>query len=170
MNRVSDGPDDVRQPGPDRPVAVTTGLGPKDCEALARLHALSFETSWDAIFLANLLSQEGVFALGRADAGFIVLRIVADEAEILTLATEPGLRRRGLGRQLVEAAALMAQRAGIGRLFLEVAQDNEAALALYRRCGFLKVGHRRGYYRRPTGLEVDAEVLALEFNGHLPTA
>lgn len=145
-------------------------LGPSDSQALAGIHALSFETAWNETALYDLLSQDGVFALGLAGAGFIVFRVVADEAEILTLATEPGHRRQGLGRQLVEAGTILARQAGVRRFFLEVAQDNEAALALYARCGFSQVGHRRGYYRRATGTEVDAQVLALELNGHLPTA
>ena len=149
-------------------VSVTT-LGPPDSAVLARLHALSFATPWSETALCDLLSQSGVSGLGLDGAGFLVFRIVADEAEILTLATEPGQRRRGLGRRLVEAAALKARQSGADRIFLEVAEDNEAALALYARCGFLQVGHRRGYYRRATGTEVDARVLALELNGHLPT-
>lgn len=159
--------------GNARGVGVATGiraLGPPDSEALARLHALSFEAPWDAMSLGDLMVQAGVHALGLPGAGFIVIRIVADEAEILTLATEPGLRRRGLGRQLVEAGAGLARQAGAARIFLEVAEDNEAALALYARCGFLSVGERRAYYRRATGIGVDAKVLALELNGHLPTA
>lgn len=172
------GTDSVGRPGAGGPGMAETGrllagivpLAAHDSDALALLHALSFETPWDATSLHDFLMQAGVFGLGLPDAGFILCRIVADEAEILTLATEPGLRRRGLGRHLVEAAASVAREAGAGRLFLEVGQDNEAALALYARCGFSKVGHRRGYYRRATGLEVDAQVLSLELHRHLPTA
>lgn len=147
-------------------IAVFT---PEEAGGLAVLHAAAFDEPWGATALRDLMSQPGGFALGRAGEGFILCRVVADEAEILTLATSPDRRRRGLGRRLVEAAAGTAGRMGATRLFLEVAEDNAAARALYDRTGFVEVGRRRGYYARPGGPSVDALVLAFEINGRLPT-
>ncbi|MBU2208038.1 MAG: GNAT family N-acetyltransferase, partial [Alphaproteobacteria bacterium] len=67
---------------------------------LADVHAEAFPAPWDAAALEALLDQDGVFALEDPD-GFILLRAVADEAEILTLAVRPAARRRGLGARLV---------------------------------------------------------------------
>ena len=73
-------------------------------------------------------------------------RAVADEAEILTLAVTPLVRRNGAGRALVEAAAAIAAARGADSLFLEVAATNAAALGLYAASGFETAGLRRAYY------------------------
>ena len=103
-------------------------------ERLAGIHAAAFPAPWDATALAGLLTQAGVFAVEQPD-GFILLRTVADEAEILTLAVHPKARRRGLGARLVREGVAGAAAQGATRLFLEVADDNAAALALYARAG-----------------------------------
>jgi len=132
-------------------------------ETLADLHAAAFAAPWTAGTFAELLVQPGVFA-ETADDGFILIRVVADEAEILTLAVRPEARRRGLGARLAAAAAARAAALGAERLFLEVAQDNAAARGLYARSGFVEVGRRRGYYARPGAAAVDALTLALNLS------
>ncbi len=141
-----------------------------DAPLLATLHAPSFpEEPWPADAFAALLDSPGVFGLiGFADSspdrpdrarGFIVCRMAADEGEILTLAVLPGHRRAGLGGRLLAGALARSAAWGTGTFFLEVAEDNPAALALYRGAGFEPVGRRPGYYRRDTG-RVAALVLA----------
>ena len=127
---------------------------------MAEVHAAAFARPWDAAAFSALVDQPGVLALGDED-GFILIRTVADEAEILTLAVIPESRRRGLGRVLVQAAAAKARAAGATRLFLEVAEDNTAATALYRQAGFIQVGKRTGYYPREDGVDAAALLLAL---------
>jgi ribosomal-protein-alanine N-acetyltransferase len=136
-------------------------------ETLAALHAEAFETPWDAAALSALLASPGVFAVEQPD-GFILIRVVADEAEILTLAVRPVARRSGLGARLVEAAVVRAAALGAERMFLEVAEDNVAARALYARAGFHEAGRRRGYYSRNDGSREDALVLALNLTATLP--
>ena len=136
-------------------------------EALAALHAEAFETPWDAASLTALLDSPGVFAVEQPD-GFILIRVVADEAEILTLAVRPAARRSGLGGRRVEAAVVRAAALGAERMFLEVAEDNVAARALYARSGFVEAGRRRGYYARSDGSREDALILALNFAATLP--
>ena len=129
-----------------------------DSSTLARLHAEAFAEPWSEAALAGLATSSGAFALA-ADDGFILVRALAGEAEILTLAVRPAARRRGLGRTLVQAAAAAARQAGAESLFLEVAADNAAALALYADCGFEPVGRRNAYYRRRDEPAMDALVL-----------
>jgi ribosomal-protein-alanine N-acetyltransferase len=136
-------------------------------ERLAGIHAAAFPAPWDAAALAGLLTQAGVFAVEQPD-GFILLRTVADEAEILTLAVHPKARRRGLGARLVREGVADAAARGASRLFLEVADDNAAALALYARAGFSEAGRRPGYYARPDGGRQDALILALNLPVKLP--
>lgn len=127
-------------------------------DALAALHAEAFSAPWDARAFADLLAQPGVLLRIEAD-GFILIRVVLDEAEILTLAVRPGARRQGLGRRLVERACVAAKDAGAETLFLEVAEDNAAARALYARAGFVEIGRRKAYYAGPDGRRIDALVL-----------
>jgi len=104
------------------------------------------------------------------DDGFILVRTILDEAEILTLAVRPSGRRNGMGARLVRAAVHRARSMGAERLFLEVAEDNVVARALYAGCGFRTTGRRRGYYARPDGVGVDALLLVLNLDGRLPSA
>lgn len=124
---------------------------------LALIHVAAFPPGqqWGADAIALQLGLPGAFGLVSAAGGFILARVAADEAEILTLAVAPAARRRGLGRALVGAALAGAAARGAASLFLEVAETNVPALALYAQCGFGAVGRRRGYY----GGSVDALVL-----------
>lgn len=118
-----------------------------DAPALAALHAAAFPpgAAWSAETIATLLGMEGVVGL-IAPGGFILARRVLDEAEILTLAVHPDHRRQGLGEALVETAAVVTAASGARVMFLEVAEDNPPAMALYAKAGFGKAGRRRDYY------------------------
>jgi ribosomal-protein-alanine N-acetyltransferase len=130
--------------------------------ALAALHARAFTTPrpWSEPELAALLADPLVFLLVEGDAGFLLGRAVAGEAELLTIAVAPEARRLGLGRKLVSRFIYQARLRGAESAFLEVAEDNAAARGLYLAAGFAEAGRRRGYYRTPEGQAVDALVLA----------
>ena len=137
---------------------------PGDGAALAELHRQSFDSPWDEAAFEDLLLQQGVVGIRHPD-GFILARVILDEAEILTLAVNPVARRSGLGLRLVEAAAQFASRIQALRLFLEVAEDNAAARALYAKAGFTPEGRRKAYYARSGSLPVDALLLSLNLAG-----
>ncbi len=145
-----------------------TQASPAAAELLAAIHGEAFDDPWDAAAFAALLGSEGVVALvaGEAEAptGLVVVRAVADEAEILTLAVLPAARRQGVGAALMRAAREAAAARGARRLFLEVAEDNAAAASLYERLGFVDVGRRRGYYPRPGAAAAAARVLSLDMD------
>lgn len=134
-----------------------------DLANLAAIHAESFDAPWSAQALAELLATPGTFAF-YLEGGFIVVRIGADEAEILTLAVSRAKRRRGIGANLVRSAAVHAAQHGAQRLFLEVAAANKAAQGLYCGLGFHEVGRRRDYYALGAGKFDDALIL----RGNLP--
>ena len=149
--------------------SLSLSVGEADAEALAALHAEAFDAPWNAAAFSALLDQPGVFAV-RETGGFLLCRVVLDEAEILTLAVRPQDRRAGLASRLTRVAAGLAAQGGAERLFLEVAEDNAAARALYGRLGFVQTGRRRGYYARTEGSPADALLLVLNLAGRLPTA
>lgn len=136
-------------------------------ERLAALHATAFDAPWTAAAFADLLDQPGVFAVEGPD-GFILMRTVVDEAEILTLAVHPDARGSGQGTRLVLEGVAAAAARGAERAFLEVAEDNAAARAVYVRTGFVEAGRRAAYYSRPDGSRADALLLALNLPRRLP--
>lgn len=135
---------------------MTVNLMPNlitDTKLMAELHALSLPRPWAAVSFAKLCAEQGVVALASSPTspnaphdGFILLRLVADEAEILTLAIRPESRRQGLGRALIRDALAHSRQNGIKTLHLEVAADNTPAQRLYQACGFTQTGKRQAYY------------------------
>jgi [ribosomal protein S18]-alanine N-acetyltransferase len=126
---------------------MIAAVGAEAAATLAALHARAFPRGWSAAELVKLLENPAAFALAdRQGQGFVLAWVVADEAEILTLAVAPEARRRGLGAALVREAARLAQARGAAALHLEVAEDNLAARALYAKLGFAEAGRRLGYY------------------------
>jgi ribosomal-protein-alanine N-acetyltransferase len=129
---------------------------------LADLHKLCFFDPWDAEAIARLSGGSG-FALLHGmlsrPEGFVIARVAADEAEILTIATHPEMRRRGIARALLHAASQEALARGAATMFLEVAASNAAAIALYVGAGFARSGWREGYYRVPGAPPGDALIL-----------
>ncbi len=137
---------------------------------IAQLHAACFpDDAWDSAALATILAMPG--AEGRVACrstelcGVLITQSLGDEAEILTLGVEPHLRRHGIARALLTDFFVRARGIGATRIMLEVAADNEAALALYRALGFLHQGTRRNYYRRALGATMDAWRLGLDIAG-----
>ena len=95
--------------------------------------------------------------------GFALVRVVLDEAELYAIGVAPECRRRGLATALLRGVSDISASLGARTLFLEVAQSNGAAYALYSAQGFCVVGRRPGYYRscaRPETALVMAKPLA----------
>lgn len=129
-------------------------------EELARLHARCFTTPrpWNSAEFADLIASPLCFLCCRA-GGFVLGRAIAGEAELLTIAVAPEARRGGIGRALMADFAAAARARAAETAFLEVAQDNAAARALYEADGWQAAGKRRGYYHTPDGRAIDAVVM-----------
>jgi [ribosomal protein S18]-alanine N-acetyltransferase len=134
-----------------------------DAAELSRLHSASFEDGWsEADFRTWLARAEGfaVVAFRERDAVAFGLGLAAgDDAELLTIATDQGQRRAGLGRQIFLALEKEAAGRGLKRWVLEVARSNLPAIGLYKSSGFVEIGVRKAYYSRREG-RVDALVLS----------
>jgi [ribosomal protein S18]-alanine N-acetyltransferase len=133
-------------------------------EAMAAIHAASFTTPrpWSAADITATLDSAFTFLLTEPQ-GFLIGRVVAGEAEVLTLAVDPESRRRGTGGRLIDAFLIEAQARGAESAFLEVSATNLPAQSLYARKGFEQQGKRAGYYQTPTGIRVDALVMVRPF-------
>jgi len=141
-----------------------------DAELLAGIHAESFADHWPQASFRSSLDSPGVFGLlaghnaGSQIASFILVRVAADEAEILTLATLPAARRAGLASRLVMAALEQCKIRGALRIFLEVAETNHPGRRLYEKLGFEQVALRPCYYESRTHAAVGAVVMRLELS------
>jgi [ribosomal protein S18]-alanine N-acetyltransferase len=136
---------------------------PRDAATIATLHGASFQRGWSEDEVENLLVERNVRAhravFGTKLVAFILSRLAADEAEILSVAVAQSARGRGLAGKLLHFHLRTLAGVGIRTVFLEVGEDNTAALRLYGRAGFREVGRRQGYYRDPGGSSAAALVL-----------
>ena len=136
--------------------------------AMAAVHVQAFDKSWREDEFEDLLDGEGIYGFvaeapdGAAPWGVILCRVTADEMEILTVGVATDARRRGVASRLIEAALPVAHELGAGAVFLEVAVDNDGAIALYERLGFHQAGRRLFYYDRGEAGRMDALVMRLD--------
>lgn len=163
-------------------------------DALADLHALAMVhgTPWSAKSFAAALDGHGTILVAEGASswpkyrrggtggqaapppiampkaaqkiGFALGRVIADEAELLTLAVDPAIQRQGLGRALLTRFEQAVSARGAASAVLEVAETNESAKNLYNSMGWVQVGLRERYYRpgqdRPVGALILRKVLA----------
>ena len=133
-----------------RPEPAFSEARPRDAAAIAAIHAASFPRGWGEDELQRLLADRAVMThrvtAGRQVIGFVMSRMAAGEAEILSVAIAPAWRGRGLARPLLELHLRRLAGLGTRALFLEVDEHNTPACRLYDRAGFFEVGRRVGYY------------------------
>ncbi|WP_421854800.1 ribosomal protein S18-alanine N-acetyltransferase [Oricola sp.] len=134
---------------------------------MAELHAFSFTRPWTDGEFDDLLDQKTVYGFtarelrwGKTDIlGFVLVRAAADEAEILTIAVAPRWQGRGIGRRLMDKVLARAHGDRTESVFLEVDENNNPAVRLYRKLGFIQVGGRPDYYRDSAGQRSSALVM-----------
>ena len=78
--------------------------------------------------------------------GYIAMRDISGEAELMRVAADPDCRRLGIGRALLETALLLCEKRSVTAVHLEVEEGNTAAITLYEKTGFTVDGRRPGYY------------------------
>jgi ribosomal-protein-alanine N-acetyltransferase len=139
-----------------------------DLDDAERLHKDAFGAeAWDRKAIGEILAMprtRGMIAFDAAcqtddPLGFALFLVVAQDAELITLAVRHGARRRGVGQRLVETFLAFAIADGATSALLEVAEDNAAAQALYGKLGFVGTGRRKDYYERPGNRRVAARLL-----------
>lgn len=137
-----------------------------DQAEMSRVHSLSFEAGWNEHIFHEFMNQKSSLAMGLKKGetlqSFILISIVSEEAEIITLATDPLYQHQGLAHQVLGAALLALRAQNIEALLLEVAVDNLSALKLYQRHGFIEVGRRKAYYARKHQAPQDALIMRLD--------
>lgn len=138
-------------------------LRARDADAMAAVHALCFDKPWPALDMAMHVGRDLCLGIGEPLQSFAILRRSDVDAEILTVATTPDARGQGLAAQILEMAAKELCATGLRHIFLEVAEDNASAQALYARLSYRPIGRRPGYYKRAGG-RVAALTYSLDLN------
>jgi ribosomal-protein-alanine N-acetyltransferase len=133
-------------------------VGEAHAELLSALHARCFDEVWTTGTMRDLLQSPGAYAMVATvvhdqPAGFVLARAIAGEGEILSLGCLPKHRRCGIARWLMSAALGIAGDRQAKAMFLEVAERNIVAQALYVSMGFAIVGRRQNYYPGQNGRE-----------------
>ena len=140
-----------------------------DIPAVLEIEQAAFGDPWSRSAFIDLLDDPRVAFLvadaGGAVQGYVVAWFVLDEGEIGNLAVSAEARRGGIGARLLDGAIGAVRKARVDSLYLEVRDSNAAARALYASRGFVEVGRRRDYYRRP---KEDALVLRLSLEPAAP--
>ena len=147
---------------PARPPAIAEATL-RDAAPISALHGASFRRGWSEDEIEGLLTDRSVLGhramIGSRFAGFILSRMAADEAEILSVAVAARFQGRSIAGGLLRHHLGRLMAFGVHKVFLEVEENNIAALKLYRRAGFVEAGRREGYYPKAAGKSVAALVL-----------
>lgn len=153
--------------GGDRPPHLRDARA-GDVPALAKIHAASFHRGWGADEFERLLAERAAHAHVVCDGpdgallGFVLSHVVVPEAEILTVAVTPKARGKKLGGTLLAHHLGRLAALGVTVSHLEVEAGNTAAIALYRRLGYVEAGRRKGYYQGADGAS-DAIIMRRDF-------
>ena len=127
----------------------------RDAGAIAALHSHSFRRGWSEPEVEALLLDRHVIAhragSGVKLAGFIMSRLVEDEAEILSVAVAQSQQGRGLAARLLDLHLRRLAGLGARAVFLEVDEHNRPAIRLYDRAGFAEISRRPNYYPASSG-------------------
>ncbi|MCP4070903.1 MAG: GNAT family N-acetyltransferase [Hyphomicrobiales bacterium] len=127
----------------------------EDYSFLENIHAQGFDRAWSVDELAATLAGKGTKCFvanihgegSKGPKGFVIIRTLAGQSEVLTIAIDKAFRKRGIARLLLEYVIRTLQADRVEQLFLEVSEHNVAALGLYKSLSFKQVSQRRAYYR-----------------------
>ena len=125
---------------------------PEDITELDEIEKASFTVPWTTDMLLSLCFPPNIGLIEEENGeilGYIGMDSVADEGQILTLATKEGARRRGVASHLLSEGERRLRSLGVKNVFLEVRVSNTAARKLYEKSGFTVVGKRKNYYVLP---------------------
>lgn len=127
-----------------------------DVPSLVALAKAPFAADWRADIFQQSLQSNGICfliesALEQQALGFVTADDMFDAVEITNIAVHSSKQGQGLGRQLLQAVKQYAKQQDIGKIWLEVREDNVGARRFYERQGFKEVGRRENYYRDQQG-------------------
>lgn len=134
-------------------------------QTYADIHSACFAHGWNESMMRQMLLMPGAVGLIAYEqdepVGIVMYAYSPEQADIVTFAVLPMYRGKHVSDELMQTSFSFLKEKGVKEIFLEVAVDNEHAIALYRRHGFLQVGRRPNYYVRGD-VKTDALVMRVE--------
>lgn len=144
---------------------ILRDMGEADLDAVLAIEREVHAHPWTAGNFSDALRSGYLCKVYESEAegmvGYAIMMLAVDEAELLDIAVAAISQRRGWGRKLLAEMAALARRRNMRRMVLEVRASNAAAIALYRKAGFVDIGLRRDYYPAGNGRE-DAILMGWE--------
>lgn len=128
-------------------------MKPEDAWEVSCIEKKVFSLPWsEKSFYDAAGKEENVYVVAEEDgkiAGYAGAWGVFGEADITNVCVSPEFRRRGIGNELLQFLIRQGREKEIDAFFLEVRESNEAAIALYEKNGFKKIGLRKNFYEKP---------------------
>ncbi len=134
---------------------------------LAELHSKCFPSKPWAADDFSALKKSGCDIIASQN-GFIVYRVIIDEAEIITIGVHPDARRSGIAAAMLGIMENDLKKRGVKNIFLEVAENNTPAIGLYQQNGFVKCGKRPKYYDGIDAILMTKNISQEEYNDPHP--
>ena len=133
---------------------IIATMNQETVEAVAQLESQCFSTPWSHGDLVNELENPWAIWLTATEndklAGYLGIQYGPDGADIMSIATEPACRGKGVAKLLLQEMEQRLIALSLQWITLEVRPSNASALALYKSLGFQQVGRRPRYYQKPT--------------------
>ena len=150
---------------------VLRNVGTVDVEFIKTIEDDTFSDAWSLAALNSMFDYDYyhcyVAVLKDEETekeilmGYAIFKTVAGESELLRFALSCEQRGRGFGKSLLAYALAEENRHQTEKVFLEVRESNEAAIAVYKKQGFKEIGKRKRFYQDP---EEDALLMELILN------
>ena len=143
---------------------------PQQAREISTLHAKCFNREWGTAEIANLIEQDNVLCIIAKEVGkpkaaplaFAMVRMAADEAEILSIGVDPSERRTGIATKIMDEITRRLHAERTKMLFLEVDLANQPAVNLYKQLRFKSIAERPSYYQHDNGEQSAALVMRLD--------
>ncbi len=133
---------------------VINSMAKSHIAEIARIERECFSLPWSESSLEQELENENAHFLtalfGGEVVGYIGVIEICGEADITNVAVDTRYRRFGIGEKLLESAEIGAIERKCESITLEVRTSNKAAISLYEKSGYERVGIRKGFYEKPT--------------------
>ena len=117
---------------------------------LKNINISDFDDFWNLSNLEDDLSSEKskwyIMKIENEIIGFVGIKVIIDEADIMNIAIAKKFRHQGFGKKLLSYIIDSCKQENIKQINLEVNENNIPAINLYKSFNFIEVGRRKKYY------------------------